>query len=173
MRIGVDKQMGTLQLSHKEYIDHILKRLSMSDAKLVSTPLDSHFRLSKDQSPKTEEEKDFMAKVLHASTIESLMYTMVCMRPNIAHAMGAVSRFMSNIGKQYWETVKWILRYLRGTTNRSLCFRKGELKLQGFVDPDFAGEVNHRKSTIGYVFIVGTTTVRLLLYPLQRQSTQM
>jgi hypothetical protein len=67
--------------------------------------------------------------------------------------------------------VKWILRYLRGTTNRSLCFRKGELKLQGFVDPDFAGEVNHRRSTTKYVFIVGTTTVRLLLYPLQRQST--
>jgi hypothetical protein len=101
MRIGMDKQMGTLQLSHKEYIDHILKRFSMGDAKLVSTSLDSHFRLSKDQSPKTEEEKDFMAKVPHASTIGSLMYAMVCMRPDIAHAMEVVSRFMSNLGKQY------------------------------------------------------------------------
>jgi hypothetical protein len=111
MRINRDKQMGTLQLSQEEYTDRILKRFSMSDAKPVSTPLANHFRLSKDQSPKIEEEKDFMAKVPHASAIGSLMYAMVCTRPDIAHAVGVVSRFMSNPGKQHWEAVKWILRY--------------------------------------------------------------
>ena len=55
--------------------------------------------------------------------------------------------------------MKWILRYLRGTTNKSLCFIKGELKLQGFVGANFVGEVNHRRSTTGYVFTVGTTAV--------------
>jgi hypothetical protein len=159
MRINRDKQKGTLQLSQEEYIDRILKRFSMSNAKPVSTPLASHFRLSKDQSPKTEEEKDFMAKVPYASAIGSLMYAMVCTRPDIAHAVGAVSRFMTNPGKQHWEAVKWILRYLRGTTDRCLCFRRGELKLQGFVDADFAAEVDHRRSTTGYVFTVGTTAV--------------
>jgi hypothetical protein len=112
MRISKDKQKCTLQLSQEEYIDHILKRFSMSDAKPVSTPLARHFWLSKDQSPKTEEEKDFMAKVPYASTIESLMYAMVCTRPDIAHTVGDVSRFMSNPGKQHWEAVKWILRYV-------------------------------------------------------------
>jgi hypothetical protein len=159
MRINRDKQKGTLQLSQEEYIDRILKRFSMSNAKPVSTPLASHFRLSKDQSPKTEEEKDIMAKVPYASAIGSLMYAMVCTRPDIAHAVGAVSRFMTNPGKQHWEAVKWILRYLRGTTDRCLCFRRGELKLQGFVDADFAAEVDHRRSTTGYVFTVGTTAV--------------
>jgi hypothetical protein len=159
MRINRDKQKGTLQLSQEEYIDRILKRFSMSNAKPVSTPLASYFRLSKDQSPKTEEEKDFMAKVPYASAIGSLMYAMVCTRPDIAHAVGAVSRFMTNPGKQHWEAVKWILRYLRGTTDRCLCFRRGELKLQGFVDADFAAEVDHRRSTTGYVFTVGTTAV--------------
>jgi hypothetical protein len=120
MRINRDKQKGTLQLSQEEYIDRILKRFSMSNAKPVSTPLASHFRLSKDQSPKTEEEKDFMAKVPYASAIGSLMYAMVCTRPDIAHAVGAVSRFMTNPGKQHWEAVKWILRYLRGTTDKCL-----------------------------------------------------
>ena len=93
--------MVTLQLSQKEYIDYILKRFSMSDAKPISTPLASHFWLSKDQSPKTKEEKDFMAKVSYASAIGSLIYAMVCTRPDIAHAMGAVSRFMSNPKKQH------------------------------------------------------------------------
>ena len=104
MRIHRDKQRGTLQLSQGEYIGRILKRFNMSDAKAVSTPLASHFRLSKDQSPKTEEEEGFMAKVPYASAIGSLMYAMVCTRPDIAHAVGAMSRFMtileSSIGKQ-------------------------------------------------------------------------
>ena len=78
----------------------------MNEAKPVSTPLGSHFKLSKKQSPKTEEERDHMSKVPYASTIGSLMYAMVCTRPNIAHAVGVVSRFMSRPGKQHWEAVK-------------------------------------------------------------------
>jgi hypothetical protein len=53
-----------------------------------------------------------MAKVPYASAIGSLMYAMVCTRPDVAHAVGAVSRFMLNLGKHHWEAVKWILRYL-------------------------------------------------------------
>jgi hypothetical protein len=159
MRIHRDKQRGILQLSQAEYIGRILKRFNMSDAKAVSTPLSSHFRLSKDQSPKTKEEEGFMAKVPYASAIGSLMYAMVCTRPDIAHAVGAVSRFMTNPGKQHWEAVKWILRYLRGTTDKCLCFRKGKLRLQGFAYVDFAGEVDHRRSTTGYVFTLGTIAV--------------
>jgi len=84
----------------------------MGNAKLVSTPFASHFRLSKDQSPQIEEEKEFMAKVLYASATRSLMYAMVCTRPDIRHAVGVVSGFMSNPGKAHWAAVKWILRYL-------------------------------------------------------------
>ena len=62
----------------------ILSRFNMNEAKPVNTPLDSHFRLSKEQSQKTKEERDHMSKVPYASTIGSLMYAMVCTRPNIA-----------------------------------------------------------------------------------------
>ena len=61
----------------------------------MSTPLGSHFKLSKEQSPKTEEEKDYMSKVPYASAIGSLMYAMVCTSPDIAHTVGVVSEFMS------------------------------------------------------------------------------
>ena len=67
----------------------------MNEAKPVSTLLGSHFKLSKEQSPKIEEERDHMRKVPYASAIGSLMYAMVCTRPDIAHAVGVVSRFMS------------------------------------------------------------------------------
>ena len=71
----------------------------MNEAKPVSTPLGSHFKLSKEQSPKTKEEKDYMSKVPYASVISRLMYVMVCTRPDIAHAVRVVSRFMSRPGK--------------------------------------------------------------------------
>ena len=77
----------------------ILSKFNMKEAKPVSTHLGSHFKLSKEQSPKTEEEMDHMSKVPYASTIGSLMYAMVCTRPYIAHAVGVVSRFMSRLGK--------------------------------------------------------------------------
>jgi hypothetical protein len=131
----------------------------MGDAKSVSTPLASHFRLSQEQSPQTEEEKELMARIPYASAIGSLMYAMVCTRPDIGHAVGVISRFMSNPGKAHWEAVKWILRYLRGTTEKCLYFSKGEIKVEGYVDADFAGEVDHRRSTTGYIFTVGTGAV--------------
>jgi ATP-binding cassette subfamily B (MDR/TAP) protein 1 len=73
----------------------------MDNAKPVSTPLGNHFKLSKDQSPKTKLECGYMDMIPYASTIGSLMYAMVCTRPDIAHAVGVVSRYMSNPGKQH------------------------------------------------------------------------
>ena len=101
MRIIRDNANGILKLSQSKYVKKVLNRFNMNKAKPVSTPLCSHFKLSKEQSPKTEEEMDYMSKVSYASTIGSLMYAMVCTRPNIAHAVGVVSRFMSRPGKQH------------------------------------------------------------------------
>ena len=99
----------------------VLNMFNMDKAKPVSTPLKSHFRLCKDQSPRTNKEIEHMSKVPYASTIGSLMYAMVCIRPDIAHAVGVVSRYMSNSSKTHCEIVKWIMRYLRGTSNTCLC----------------------------------------------------
>ena len=101
MRIIRDNANGILKLSQSKYVKKVLNRFNMNKAKPVSTPLGSHSKLSKEQSPKTEEEMDYMSKVSYASTIGSLMYAMVCTRPNIAHAVGVVSRFMSRPGKQH------------------------------------------------------------------------
>ncbi|RVW80130.1 Retrovirus-related Pol polyprotein from transposon TNT 1-94 [Vitis vinifera] len=83
----------------------------------------------------------------------------VLSRPDIAHAVGVVSRFMSRPGKQHWEAVKWILRYLKGSLDTCLCFTGASLKLQGYVDADFAGDIDSRKSTTGFVFTLGGTTI--------------
>ena len=90
-----------------------------------------------------------MSKVPYSSKVGSLMYVMVCTRSNIAHVVGVVRRYMNNLGKEHWEAVKWILRYLRGTTTHALCFGGSDTFLQGYVDSDMAGAKDSRRSTKG------------------------
>ncbi|CAA0836354.1 Uncharacterized mitochondrial protein AtMg00810 [Striga hermonthica] len=124
----------------------------MKSAKPVNTPLANHFKLSKQSCPTSQEEKEAMAGVPYSSAVGSLMYAMVCTRPDIAHAVGVVSRYLSNPGKNHWEAVKWILRYLKGSANNSLSFEKGNLVLEGYTDADMTGDLDSRKSTSGFVF---------------------
>jgi len=100
-----------------------------------------------------------MSKVPYASTVGSLMYAMVYTRADIAHEMGVVSKYMNNPRKEHWMVVKWTLRYLRGTTNQALCFGGSNIALQRYVNVDMAGDRDNRRSTTGYVFTVGGTTV--------------
>ena len=79
------------------------------------------------------------------------MYAMVCTRPDIAYAVGVVSRFLSNPGRLHWEAVKWIMKYLRGTSKLKLTFGSEKLVLVGYTDSDMAGDVDNKRSTSGYL----------------------
>ena len=133
----------------------VLQCFSMQNAKAINTPLPGHLKLTKEMCPKTQEEEDKMSKVPYASAIGFLMYVMVCTRPNIAHAVGVVSRYLSHPGIEHWNVVKLILRYLRGTYNKCLHFGGSTTNLQGYIDSDLVGDIDTRWSTIGYVFTVG------------------
>jgi ATP-binding cassette subfamily B (MDR/TAP) protein 1 len=122
MKICRDRKNRKLTLSQADYIEKVLQHFSMENAKAVSTPLPSHLKLSKEMCPKTQEEEAKMSKVPYSSAVGSLMYAMVCTRPDIAHAVGVVSRYMSHPSIQHWNVVKWILRYLRGTSSQCLHF---------------------------------------------------
>ena len=74
-----------------------------------------------------------MSRVPYASAVSSLMYAMVCTSPDIAHAVGVLSRFMSKPGKEHWTAVKRVFRYLRGTSDYGLCYQ-GRLGLDRFLD---------------------------------------
>jgi len=123
----------------------------MENAKAVSTPLATHVKLSAKQSPSNETEKSDMQRVPYASAVDSLMYAMVCTRPDIAHVVGTVSRFLSNPGRVHWNVVKWSLRYLRGTTCLKLCFGGDKPTLVDYTDSDMAGDIDSRRSTLDYV----------------------
>ena len=100
-----------------------------------------------------------MSQVSYASAVGSLMNAMVCTRPYIAHAMGmgVLSKYMSKLGKEHWTVVKRAFRYLCGTTDYAIFYqgRPGPdrvINVHGFFDADWAGDLDHRRSTSGYVF---------------------
>eukprot|EP00253_Pinus_taeda_P006324 PITA_06324 len=127
------------------------------DSKLVKVPIPVGVKLSDEQCPKTQEEEEDMSRVPYASAVNSMMYAMVCTRPDISHAVGVLSRFMSKLGKEHWTTVKWVFRYLCGTSDYGLCYQGRPrldrmLDIHGFVDAEWAGDLDQRSSTSRYVF---------------------
>ncbi|KAL7001863.1 hypothetical protein U1Q18_052394 [Sarracenia purpurea var. burkii] len=154
IEIRRDRPAGKLWVSQKDYVRKVLERFSMADAKQVSTPLAGHFRLSTAQCPVSAEEIQDMSDVPYASAFGCLMYAMVCTRPDLAHAVSTVSKYMANPGREHWKAVKWIFRYLRGTTDHGILFarQQGQISVVGYVDADYAGGVDDRRSTTGYVF---------------------
>jgi hypothetical protein len=101
MQIIRDRKIRRLWLSQEKYIERVLERFNMQGAKEVSCPLPNHLKLSKKLCPSMEKENDEMSRVSYSSAVGSLMYSMVCTKPDIAHAVGVVSRFLSNPGKQH------------------------------------------------------------------------
>ncbi|WCJ18000.1 Transposon Ty1-LR1 Gag-Pol polyprotein [Euphorbia peplus] len=157
MEIRRDRSSRRLWLSQQGYVEKVLERFAMSNAKPVSTPLANHFQLSEEDCPKTDKEIEEMTKVPYASAVGCLMYAMVCTRPDLAHAVSQVCKYMSKPGKRHWEAVKWIFRYLRGTVGHGLMFggQHGDPLVEGYVDADYAGDLDNRRSTTGYVFTLG------------------
>ncbi|GJW37504.1 retrovirus-related pol polyprotein from transposon TNT 1-94 [Tanacetum coccineum] len=133
MSIIKDKTKGTLLLSQEKYIGKVLEKFNIKDVEAKCQSLGDHFKLSKKQAPKMEASRRKMAKVPHASAVDSVMYTMVCTRLEIAHAVGVVSRFMSNPRREHWEAVKWLLCYLKGTSKATLYFSRKEVCLKKFL----------------------------------------
>ena len=83
------------------------------------------------------------------------MYVMVCTRSDLSHAVSVVSRYMHNPGKDHWEAVKWILRYVKGTVNKGLVLDRNKAAtydVTSFVDFGDVGDLDRRRSISGYVF---------------------
>ena len=132
----------------------MLDKFNMSNAKPVSTPLAKHFKLYVDQCPKTNVEVEYMSKVLDVSAAVYLMYVMVCTRPSLTYVVSQVCKFMSNPSKRHWEAMKWSLRYLKDTASHGIMLghQQGDPSVVGYMDSDYAGDLDDKRFTTGYVF---------------------
>ncbi|GJV96987.1 retrovirus-related pol polyprotein from transposon TNT 1-94 [Tanacetum coccineum] len=144
MQTHRDRVSRKIWLSQKSYVKKILQRFNMQDCKPISTMFPTNVKLSSKMSPSSEKERMKISQVLYALAVGSLMFAMICTRPDIAHAVGVVSRlhggetpFGGGIG-EHWEAMKRILRYIKGTSNVALCFGESDLIVKGYVDSDYA-----------------------------------
>ncbi len=152
MDIHRDRKNGNLSLAQQKYVERVLENFGIDNVKLVNVPLPSHFNLSLVLSPRTDEEKKYMSRVPYENAVGNLMYAMVSTRPDISHAVGVVCMFMENPREEHWRVVKWVLRYLRGTNDHCIIFNGSEGSVYGYVDVDYAGDLDKRRFTTGYVF---------------------
>lgn len=126
----------------------------MCDCKPHMTPCDPNMQLHSGQSPSNSEEMAKMKNIPYREAVGSLMFLATVSRPDVMFAVSQVSRFLNNPGPEHWTAIKRILRYLQGTKDKGIKYGADDIQLSVYSDADFAGDVDTRKSTTGYVSIV-------------------
>lgn len=156
MQIVRDRTNKSMFIHQTAYLTRILKKFNMLDAKPVSIPADPHSVLTEDKTESYES-----CNVPYREAIGSLMFLSLVTRPDIAYAVNVASKHVNKHNNNHWQAVKRIFRYLLNTVGCGLSFEsqnKGEA-LVGYSDADFAGDIDTRRSTTGYMFSVGNMPV--------------
>ena len=149
-----DRAARTLYISQKSYIESIIRRFNLEDAKSLTVPIDPNAQLSKDQCPETDEGKKAMKAVPYREAIGALNWLAVGSRPDIAFVVGQLAQYMENPGRVHWEAVKIVMRYLKATKDLRLTYGRGESRgLEAYVDADGASQ-EHRRAISGYVVLI-------------------
>lgn len=160
MEIVRSRATGELWLSQEGYLNKILKTYGLLEAKPVTTPLGSHFKLSAGTEEQIDRDRVFMNSVPYSNAVGSIMYAMIGTRPDLAYPVGVISRYMSNPIRDHWSAVKWVLRYIKGTLTTKLHFKKSsDFRVTGYCDADFAADADRRRSITGLVFTLGGNTI--------------
>ena len=160
IKIYRDRSRRLIGLSQSTYLDKILKKFRMDESKKGFLPMLQGMKLSKTQSPATTEDREVMENVPYASAIGSIMYAMLCTRPDVAHAISLTSRYQSDPGLEHWTAVKNIFKYLRRTKDMFLVYGgEEELVAKCYVDASFDTDTDDSKSQSGYVFLMNGAAV--------------
>ncbi|KAL0411366.1 UNVERIFIED_CONTAM: hypothetical protein Slati_3726300 [Sesamum latifolium] len=109
-------------------------------------------KLSKKQSPKTNEELKRMSNIPYASAVGSIQYAVQCIKVDVAYALSLTSRYQACAGEAHWGAVKSILEYLKRTKDMFLIYGGGELILEGYNDASFQSDDDDAKSQSSFVF---------------------
>ncbi|KAJ9544308.1 hypothetical protein OSB04_024015 [Centaurea solstitialis] len=126
IKIYRNRSRRLIGLSQGTYIDKVLKRFRMDESKKGFIPMQHGIVLSKAQCPESSQDKDKMKSIPYASAIGSIMYAMLCTRPDVAYSVSVTSRYQQNPGESHWVAVKNILKYLRRTKEMFLVFGGSE-----------------------------------------------
>ena len=171
--VSVQQRAEGIWIGQPAYTQAVVKRFGMEHYKPANTPVTPGTKLLK-----ATEQSEIVDATLYQSVVGSLLHLSGWTRPDIAFAVSNVARICSSPTKEHWTVVKHILRYLKGTSNYGLSYSRNDDTdtLIGYSDADWAGDVNDRKSTSGYLFMVsgaGRAENKHVLLSLQRKRNML
>jgi hypothetical protein len=143
-----DWESKTIKISQDRMITDLVNKYGVVDGKVRSIPLSPSVKLVKGEG-------DILDKAVYpySQLVGSLMYLAVCTRPDISYAVGSLARYMAKPTTVHWQAAKGVLRYLAGTIDYGITYGKTKDNLLGYCDADYAGDIDTRRSTTGYVFL--------------------
>ena len=153
--MAIKQQPGAVTVSQTQYIDECLRRFGLDDCKPVSTPADANSSFSRADCPKDGSTEAAEIKGCdYRAIVGCLLYIAKQTRPDVLATVSKLSRYLENPGKVHWMAAKRVLRYLKGTRELGLTFRRDAdgLQLLGACDADWANDVDDRRSTTGFAF---------------------
>jgi hypothetical protein len=153
MHITRDLQRGTIKISNERMIADLLQRYGMGDAHGREVPMSRGVVLKREEGEPLD-----TRRYPYSTLVGSLLYLAVTVRPDISYAVGVLSKYMSCPTMSHWVAAKGVLRYLARTPSVGITYggvtgsSSEGVQLFGWCDADFAGDLDTRKSTTGYVF---------------------
>ena len=165
--VQIHRTGTSILINQERFIEKILKNFSMDSCNPTKLPCSPELKLAKGMEASTEEEKKQMATIPYRSLVGSILYLQLT-RPDIAYAVKELSRFLINPGPQMWSAAKNVLRYLKGTQTHGIRFggrasyntlASSPSHLVGFSDSDWAGQIDDRKSTSGFIFYLNNGAI--------------
>lgn len=149
INISRDRGKKELKIDQKGMIKDIIKEFNMEDAKAKSTPMSTSLKLTKIEGEALDKEK-----YPYGTLVGKLMFLAVATRPDLAYTVGALTRFMASPTMVHWQVAKGVVRYLAKTPERGIAYRGSDTELKAYCDADYAGDIDTRRSTTGYVFMM-------------------
>ncbi|MCP4490581.1 MAG: DDE-type integrase/transposase/recombinase, partial [Gammaproteobacteria bacterium] len=150
IKIEQDLAKGSVWLGQERYVDRMLEKYNMAEAKPVSTPMDPNVYLEA-----TVENAKLADQQLYQSAVGSLLYVATATRPDVSAAVSRTAKFCSKPTTEHWAAVKRIFRYLKGTKKFGLLYKQSkESELVSYADADWAGDAGDRRSTSGFVYML-------------------
>lgn len=157
---------GGITIHQEKYVNQMLRRFELDNIKSKSTPLTAGLSLTKNSA--TESDEDLITD--YQQKVGSLVYLAGQSRPDICFAANYCARYMSNPSRDHHEALNEIFAYLKRTAQTGFRYLKGDgsLNLVGFADSDFGGCLDSRRSTTGWIFLLGNAPIS---WSSQRQKT--
>eukprot|EP00253_Pinus_taeda_P012082 PITA_12082 len=152
--LEVWQKLGETSLSQGKYVVKILERFGMVDCKPVTTPMELDFK----KLSSSAAESVLRNATKHQQLVEALMF-LVNSHPDICFAVNTLSQHMVEPHHMHWIGAKNLLRYLRGTITYGLRYTVRDVKLFGYTDADWAGNVEDCKRKSRCCFSLGSTSI--------------